>query len=264
MCDNEYGFNQDTQETALNQIIGKGEYNRVGDDGSVEQLETRKKLLLVITLLIDLGADIDAYRKELVQEFNPMRRGPRRETAFLQVIRLRQLNLVRLFRSYGADISATYKYFDSPDKSAYELAAEAGQETLKALQCVWEPRYHSFYAAGVRQDIFVALCVAKREQWPLPREVLYMVLQWIGCPPFAIRFKKIPYDCVADEDAKTREDLVSHKDVGRSLFSDDDDVFQEDAMLAGENGKQEKEEEEHTSTMLEKLQNAITMRQQEK
>ena len=92
-----------------------------------------------------------------------------------------------------------------------------------------------------------------------------MVLQWIGCPPFAVRFKKVPNDRVVDEDAKKWEDLVSHKDVGGSLFSDDDDdVFEEDAMLAGENGKQEKEDEQHTSTMIEKLQKAIKMRQQEK
>jgi len=191
---NERGYNQNTEERALHMIIsGK-------QRGKSEDPKMKTNQLRVLLLLLEAGADVNAVRKELVQEhvevesptddprdggFIPsVRCVPRRETPVHQAIRLGRPDIVRMLVSHGANPNSCQYTYGAETKSAHEMAAAAGPEMVEALQCQWAPKHHQLYAAQVRGRIFTALCIAKREKWPLDPELLHLVLYWIASPPF--------------------------------------------------------------------------------
>lgn len=194
---NERGYNRNTVEIALHQVIG----SRRGKD---KEKDTKERLRLMM-LLLDAGADINNERKELVQEHvevesptdDPREDGyipsvrciPRRETPLLMAIRLGLAEEARLLVLRGADTSAKYHY-GKETKTAEELAA-GNEELLAALHCKWQPQYHRLYPASVRQSIFTALCVIKRQAWPLPVELVHQIFQWVATPPAAKDTEKV-------------------------------------------------------------------------
>ncbi|KAL6071212.1 hypothetical protein QOT17_006452 [Balamuthia mandrillaris] len=216
---NERGYNSNTSATALHKAISafarlpktqstsSNDYENEGEDAEQAWNKKHKEGLRVIALLLQAGAEIDAQRKELVQEhvevnsptddprdpaFIPsVRCVPRTETPLLQALRLGCADLVRLLVAHGADTSATYLYGEEAPRSALQMALdfdsrgggeEKGGEMVAALRCRWEPQYSALYPEEVRARLFTTLCMAKRLAWPLPAELLHLILRWVASP----------------------------------------------------------------------------------
>jgi len=175
-------------------MVIRAKERRGGDIDSNKQLR-------LLRLLLEAGANADAPRKELVQEhldvesphddprsagfISSVRCVPRRETPLLMAIRTGQHDVVRMLVSHGADPYASkYHYGKEVEKTALEMAIAAGPEMMDALQCKWESRYFSLFPAQVRRNIFIALCIATRQAWPLPPELLHVIFTKIASPPF--------------------------------------------------------------------------------
>jgi len=161
---------RDTEETALHMAIRNDKEDR----------------LKVILLLLEAGANPNAQRRELVNVYSKeqgWRNIPTKDTPILLAIRLNLPNIVRVLVSHGADTSATYHYgTEQPPVTAAERAAKAGPEMVEALRCRWEPQYHRYYPALVRQRIFTILCVAKKQKWGFDPELVLLICQWAAFP----------------------------------------------------------------------------------
>lgn len=165
--------------------------------------EARNNQLRLLLLLLEAGADVHARRYELVQEHvevesptddprddrfvSSVRCVPRKESPLLLAIRVGRPDIVRMLLAFGADPSVCkYEYGKEVQKTAEQMAADAGPEMVEALTGKWEPRHHSLFPSRVRRSVFTTLCVAKRQQWHLPPELVYVIIGWLVRPPFPL------------------------------------------------------------------------------
>jgi len=166
--DNERGFNQHTEETALHIAC------RLGSVG-------------MVALLIAKGAQLNAVRKELIQEEaglesptdDPREEGfvssvvcvPVEETALHVAIGIRNTDIMTVLVCSGA-------HRDIPkvrgrDAISPEELCGGDEALLRALRAEWSPEQHHLFPPDVRERVKAALLIAQRQQWNLPDTVLF-------------------------------------------------------------------------------------------
>lgn len=166
--ENERGYNQDMEETPLHAAV------RAGD-------------VAMAALLIAHGADVNSWRRCLDQRDSGAEGGtddprdddfessvvcvPIRETALHLALRSKDEGLVTLLVCAGADASLSRE--DGEERTTCEEICGEDEKLLKALRAEWTPETHHLFPVDVRSSVEVALMIAKRQEWPLPSNLLF-------------------------------------------------------------------------------------------
>lgn len=168
--DNERGYNEDMEQTALHVAV------RGGD-------------VAMAALLIARGANVNSWRRSLEQRDSgetgetddPREAGfvsevvcvPIRETPLHLALRKRHDGLVTLLACAGADPSL--ERADGDQRQTCEELCEEDVTLLRALRAEWTPETHHLFPAEVRSSVEAALMIAKRQEWPLPSNLLFEI-----------------------------------------------------------------------------------------
>lgn len=166
--DNERGFNQNTQETALH-------------------IACARQDLAMCALLLARGANVNAVRKLLEQESSGVESTtedprdpdfvssvvciPVQETSLHIAFQQQNPHLVTMLVCAGADVTHSRRRGDVSFMPE-ELSGD-DTEVKKALRAEWTPETHHLFPPEVRDVVKVGLLVAQRQQWPLPDSVLF-------------------------------------------------------------------------------------------
>lgn len=165
---NERGFNEDLAQTSLHIAI-------------------RAEDVAMAALLIARGADVNLRRKCLEQRDSGVRGDtddprdddfvssvvcvPVRETAMHLALRKKHEGLVTLLACAGADTSLLRE--DGGERQTCEEMCGEDETFLKALRAEWTPETHHLFPTDVRSSVEAALMIAKRQDWPLPSNLLF-------------------------------------------------------------------------------------------
>lgn len=168
---NERGYNQHNEEMALHIACRKGD-------------------LAMIALLIARGANVDALRVSLDMEnldvesttddprdpdyVCPVRCVKVEETAVHMAIKHQNVNLLLVLAFAGADVSKSRVRGGVATSTA--SLCNGNEELLTALKAEWTPETHHLFPVEVKDSVKTALLIAKRQQWPLPNDVLFKTL----------------------------------------------------------------------------------------
>lgn len=168
VMDNERGFNEDMEQTALHVSICAGD-------------------VAMAALLIARGAEVNSWRKCLDQRDSGERGDtddprddgfvssvvcvPIRETALHLALRKKHEGLVTLLACAGADASLVRE--DGEERQTCEEMCGEDEKLLKAVRAEWTPETHHLFPTDVRSSVEAALMIARRQDWPLPSNLLF-------------------------------------------------------------------------------------------
>jgi ankyrin repeat protein len=177
------------------------EYEYEDEDEDTHNIDEQEKIALlaklveedceIVRLLLNAGADVNCLQQHIdnvhIQVESPTT-DPREEgyipsvkptlvkqSALHIAIQADRPDIVTLLLAHGADLSAKYLYGDEV-KTAWDLAATIGPHMYSALAGTWTPKNHRWYPLSFRQGVKTLLLCAQRQQWPLPKEMIHLII----------------------------------------------------------------------------------------
>jgi len=184
----EYGDGSNDDQTALH--IACRLKNREKRESELISNSTVEDMVL---LLLKHGADVNAIAKRLdlvKQEVTSSIRDPRDsgyESGITQVnvletplhitIRSGNTKLVSILVINGANLLIPWRYGDT-ETYPFELCKT--DEMHKAISVEWTPEKNIYYPIKIKSEIFMLLLIAKKQNWPLPKEILFYIFKYIA------------------------------------------------------------------------------------
>ena len=170
---------QDEESNSVENIYGVFETSLHITCGLVAQLNSEitqfQDIYRLANLLLERGANPNLSRKHIVPIENASKKEEYvtiEETAIHIAMEHGSIELVELLLQHGASLDIPW-IFGEERISCDTLAPE--------FMVLWKPQFHRLFPASVRKIILTILLCAQRQQWNIPKDVMYELLRYSIC-----------------------------------------------------------------------------------